>query len=521
MLVRSLPVITALTAAAAAWAAARSAAFEPLLWVVLVLGILALPPARRHLFATHWLLAGLGLLGVSWLVALDHELALRHSLLFLGAALLFGLARVVAPGDRILVGLALAIAATSAPALWQWAAGFDHALGEVGTLAPALREAAATRLSGGRVIGTATLPGHCAAMLLLAAPLLAGRMAGAQRLPRAAWAAALLAVAVALALTRSLAGVLVAGALVLLAPWGGRWRRGHVLAATAVVAMAVGIAALRADLGRLEPLALRWVNWRTTARVFAANPWTGVGLGGVGQAGLSLSGAAGNITPYAHNTWLELIAELGLGGAGVVVLGGWALLRLVRDGLAEQRSLALAVAVLPLHNLVDFSAYAPEVVLPWAVLAGTLAGRVAPAPARPLAAWALVPVLVGGSLLATLAWRGEAALVTASAAEPAETAARALAAARWTPWAVTPILLAADAVRSGPGATRLAGEVDAALAARWWVRPRSAAWAEARATLLLALGRPGEALVWAREARRRAPHRDELAALEAACGRAR
>ena len=60
-------------------------------------------------------------------------------------------------------------------------------------------------------------------------------------------------------------------------------------------------------------------------------------------------------------------------------------------------------------------------------------------------------------------------------------------------------------------------EVDRELASRCWVRPRSATWAELRARLLLARGHAGEALAWAREARRRAPWRSELAILEERC----
>ncbi|MBI4914800.1 MAG: hypothetical protein HY825_03060 [Acidobacteria bacterium] len=517
MLVRKLPVITAVTAAAAAWTASRSALFLPLFWVALLLGVLALPPDRRRLFGTRWLVAGCALLLVSWVVALDHELAMRHLLLALGAVMLFGLTRVAAPGDRVVDSVALAIAATSLVALGQWASGLGGALEMVDTLAPALREAAATRLAGGRVFGTSALPGHFAALLLLAVPLLASRVAGTRGRWRVTRALVLLPLAVAFALTRSLAGFLVGGALVPLAAAGRGVRRWHVVAAGAIAVAAVGVAATRADLGRLEPLALRWVNWRTTAGVAAAHPWTGVGLGGVGQAGLVLPGAAENITPYTHNTWLQLVAELGLAGVGVVVAGAWAIAGLIRRSLADHRPLALAVAVLPLHNLVDFSAYAPEVVLPWAFLAGALASRSAPAPARPVPAAALVPVLALGCLLSTAGWRAETGLARATAGPPAETAERALAAARWTPWALTPVLVAADALRSGSGSADALRATDAALADRWWVRPRSAAWAESRAMLLLAQGRPGEAEVWAREARRRAPHRGELAALEDAC----
>src|SRR5664280_360293 len=73
---------------------------------------------------------------------------------------------------------------------------------------------------------------------------------------------------------------------------------------------------------------------------------------------------------------------------------------------------------------------------------------------------------------------------------PARTAAveTALTAARWAPWTVTPVEMAAGyALEPGPAPAALA-LVDGELAARWWVQPRSAAWAEARGRLLLAQG---------------------------------
>ncbi len=237
-------------------------------------------------------------------------------------------------------------------------------------------------------------------------------------------------------LTRSLAAPLVAA--VLLVPLAARRLRSRLvpLAAGVLLAVAVAVVALRHDLGNLEPIRLRWVNWQTTAWVFGQHPWLGVGLGGVGQAGLLAPTAAANITPYAHNTYLQLLAELGLAGAGLLAAGVWALLRLIRSGLTAHPGLALAVATIPLHNLVDFSAYAPEVLLPWAVLAGTLAGRCLPLPERPLRGGVVLALVGGGALLSTLAWRGEVELAAAATSPSARAVESALAAARWAPWAV-------------------------------------------------------------------------------------
>jgi len=514
---RWLPGVVAAAGLIAGWGAARYAFVLPLIWVVMLVGTLALVPAARRLVEARWLLLGVGVLGVSFLAAADHELALRHSLLLVAAALLFGLARRAPLGDGLLAALAAGLALAGPLALAQLAGGLQRAQRLVGELPPAWREAAAVRLGSGRAFGTAALPGHFAALMLLAVPLLVEQARRARGWARGGWIALVAVAAAAVAATRSLAALLVAAALLLLLARQGGGRRAAWTALAALAALAVAVIASRHDLATIEPLRLRWINWETAAWAFARHPWLGVGLGGVGQAGLLAPTAAGNITPYAHNTYLELLAELGLAGAGLLAVGVVALVRLLADGSRSALALTAAVAVLPLHNLVDFSAYAPEVLLPWAILLGTLAGRLRPLPSRALPSAPLVVLLGAGALLAAMAWRGEAELDGIAAASPQRATARALASAAWTPWTVTPLELGAElAIDAGrPPQALLA--LDEALAGRGWVRPVSAAWAEARARLLLAAGRPAEALVWAREARRRAPWQGGLIELESRC----
>jgi hypothetical protein len=339
-------------------------------------------------------------------------------------------------------------------------------------------------------------------------------------LRRVGWGAALALVAVAIVLTRSLAAPVIAGALLLPLVVRKPCSRYVRVAVAVLLAVAIAVLVLRHDLASLEPLRLRWVNWQTAAWVFAQHPWLGVGLGGVGQASLLAPTAAANITPYAHNTYLQLLAELGLAGVGLLAAGACALWRLIRTGLSAHPGLTLAVAVIPLHNVVDFSAYAPEVLLPWAVLAGTLTGRGFPLPERPLRGGVLLTLVGGGVLLSALAWRSEIELASA-ASPPARAVGSAMDAARWAPWALTPVELAASLALESDAPASVLAEVDAQLGARAWVSPRSGSWAEGRCRLLLAQGRRGEALVWVREARRRAPWREGLAELEAACSRSR
>lgn len=512
-----LAVATTLCGALAGWFAAREPWFGPLLWIVFLVACLALLPAQRRLLDSRWLAAGVVLLGSSWLAAADHELALRHSLLFVAAAMLFGMARLAVPGDRALALLALGLALTATVAFGQTWDGLAVAQAGVGALPSGWQEAAAARLRGGRVFGTSALPGHYAALLMLVVPVLAERAWRSHRWPRAGYIAALTAVAAAVALTRSVAAIAVG--CVLLVPVLVQSRRNRLAWAGAAILVIAGavVLASRADMGRLEPIQLRWVNWRSAAWVFAHHPWLGVGIGGVGQAALASPTGASNITPYAHNTPLQLLAEFGVVGVVPIAACVVALVQLLGRGWPSHKGLTLAVASLPLHNLVDFSAYAPEVLLPWAVLAGTLAGRVSRPPEKPLRSWALVGILGIGTLLSALSWRSEAALAAAETPGSAAAVEAAMAAARWAPWTVVPLEIAAgQALKGGRPAAELQ-RIDDALVDRAWVQPLSATWSETRGRLLLADRRPGDAVVWFREARRRAPWRDDLTALEAAC----
>lgn len=513
----ALQVLVVAAAILAAWGAARWAFCLPVLWLAVAVGWLALPVGQRHGLNASWLLPLGLLLLVGLAVALDLELAARHTTNLVLAVLLFGLARLAALDEGGTRWLALAIAATSVLAFLQAAGGMATALAGVDALPLGLQPAAARRLSVGRAFGSAALPGHFAALLVTTVPLLwrwAAAPVGALRLlPLAALGCA----AGALYLTRSLAALAVASVFLLPLLWRRGKRRALLAGMVTLVVLFLAVAASRGDLGTLRPVQLRLVNWKVAAWVVLHHPWLGVGLGGIGQAGLVSPWAAGNITPYTHNTLLQLLAETGLAGLPLLVLGVGALLHLLRRGGAEHGALALAVAVVPLHNVLDFSLYAPEVLLPWAVLAGTLAARTVPPSPRSLPSGILAPLLAAGSVVAALEWQAEAALQRALTTPGSGAASAAVAASAWAPWHVRSLYAAAELALSPLGSAAEQQQVDEALARRHRVQPRSAGWAEARARLLLARGLRGEALVWVREARRRAPARTDLGALEALC----
>lgn len=507
--------VSLLAGAAAAWLAAGKSWFAPVLWLTLLLVCLALPPGERRLLDPRWLALGAALFAVSWVSALDREAAVGHGLTLLAAAVLFALARLAAPSDRGIEVMGVAIALTAVPALAQGAGSLVHLADSISALPPGMREAAAARLASGRAFGTAALPGHFAALQLLALPLLAAAAARHRRAAKCFFGLMAVLCCAGIAATRSLA---VLGVAVVLLVVAAARRRGAVaLAATGGLAIGVVAASTvlwRGDLGTLEPVRLRLINWQVAGTAFLQHPWLGVGLGGVGQAGLAGALGEQNITPYAHNTYLQLLAELGLAGGGMLGVGLLALIRLLARGLRDEPALTLAVLVLPVHNLVDFSAYAPEVVLPWAALLGTLAARCGKPARTATPTGVLLPLLCAGFVLSSLNFLAEERLRQAILEEQV---APALAAARLAPWSLTPVLIAAELASAPAGGGAEVGDVLEMLQRRASLRPVSASVAEARARLLLLLGCRGEAEIWAGEARRRAPWRQELAELEAAC----
>lgn len=506
-------------AVGAAWFGARAEMFWPIAWIAVALVILAIPVAERRLVSTLTTLLIVFVLAVSWIGGLDHELGLSLGLHVLFLVFVFGLARRSPLDERQLWWLALGVALTSLVALAQTSGGFENLRVAIADVPEAWRERALKRLSTGRAFGTAALPGHFAALQLMVVPIL---LRAAMRGPRAARFVSAAAVVLALAgvVTSRSVAALVVFAVALLSVWPlRRMRLAPVLTSFAGLATLVALAiALRPDLLDLEPGRLRWINWQAAWLAFSQAPVSGVGLGGVGQAVLAAPLGKANITPYAHNSVLQLVAELGLPGIALVGVAAWLLGRMIRVGMRSELALALSVLLVPLHNLLDFSLYVPEVAIPWAALAGTLAARTRPLEIpRAVPSWLLLPALVTGALATTLDWRCESDAVRARR-QPVEQQARALLdAARWRPWAVDPVQEAAAAGFHGGVPDDDIRTIAGMLAERSWVRPRSASWAEAMARLSIRLGQRGEAFAWAREACRRNPWRDDLKRLEDEC----
>jgi O-antigen ligase len=120
--------------------------------------------------------------------------------------------------------------------------------------------------------------------------------------------------------------------------------------------------------------------WSDTLGVVKAYPWTGCGLGAYEHGLYQFKTAAPiNTVDFAHNDYLQILAELGLPGMLLVaVLGGWILKQTLtqvfstKAGANWELAVGLLGALLTfgLHSLADFNLFIPANALALAWLAG-------------------------------------------------------------------------------------------------------------------------------------------------------
>jgi len=120
--------------------------------------------------------------------------------------------------------------------------------------------------------------------------------------------------------------------------------------------------------------------WRDTLRVMGAYKWTGCGLGAFEHGMFRYQTAAPvNTVDFAHNDFLQILAELGIpGGLLVLALAGWIAARVLAVVLWRRstRNWELAIGLLAsfvtvgVHSLADFNLYIPANALVFAWLTG-------------------------------------------------------------------------------------------------------------------------------------------------------
>jgi hypothetical protein len=293
-----------------------------------------------------------------------------------------------------------------------------------------------------------------------------------------------------LLLTRSPIGAALAlAACTALAFARNRSRLVGVVLVLAVILIVVVVG--RGDVMDFDPMRLRLDNWRTAVWVWSTTPASGVGTAGFAQAAQGVPFEVGNRPRHAHSLPLEWLAEFGPVGLLVFIFLAASLWRLMRSLWPRRPDLAIAVAVVPAHNLFDFSLYGSGVAVPWALLVGwgLALSRTAPEPGRGGAGRTVFVLVVSAALVLTVLH--VTSVVVEEAAfdpeNPADRFAGAVEARRLAPWRVDPLgLMAGASVESKD--RELVTEALLEFERARWLRPRSSALAGLRARLAAALG---------------------------------
>jgi len=438
-----------------------------------------------------WLAActvGLALVA-SGVAGWDPASAIVEISLLMAVVVLMWQASRVSPPERWPALLALVISTLTLWGLWQVASGMDEAASLVGQLPVGIQTAAAERLASGRAFASQVLPSHLAVLLATALPLLLWRIR--LRWSALPWVVGSVLCVVGLVLTRSPVGAALAlGACGALA--AGRRKRLLVPVALVLVLVLVAVIAGRGDVVEFEPVKLRFDNWQTAIWVWSTAPVAGVGVGGFAQAAQAVPFEVGNRPRHAHSLPLEWLAELGPIGLLAVVFSGLALWRLLCRLWPERPELAVALTVIPAHNLVDFSFYGSGIALAWAVLVGWAMAFVKTSPEpepAPVRSRVVFVAAVAGVLAATVL-HVTSLMVEERASErktPADRLDGALEARRLAPWRVDPLGLVATAALESSDPQRIS-EARTELDRGRWLRPHSAALAGLRSQLAIANG---------------------------------
>ncbi len=360
--------------------------------LVFVLGLVLLRTTRTGTAA----FGALEIAAAVWLLVLLRISADRHAsgmflLFLLLAAMAFKAAREEASSENAAAPLVDTIillgGVVSLWGLYQVAIGLPGAARSLRAMGQPELDAMVLRAESGRAFGPFPLPADLGIYLAMALPLAFRKLLAEKgRLSRTAGLALTGLLLAGIAASRSYGAVFSLGVAALLLIPASRIPKKLPVTLLITAAGSIGAGAFFLSRGaeRFSPLALRWRNWEAAASLFFDNPALGAGLGGFGDAVTRVMKPGMNETIFAHNSYFQVAAETGIVGLAAVLLGVALLLRRMIRGLRFDRDsagrwlLSLPVLTFLVHNLFDFSAYLPSLLIPFAALAGCAARDVVP-----------------------------------------------------------------------------------------------------------------------------------------------
>lgn len=338
------------------------------------------------------------LLSPTWSVAPGLSLESLLPAALAGALLL--LARGTGPSPAVVYGIAAVACFHGGCALWQTVVGLPQLAAAVAGETHPMSTVLLARATSGRAYSTFALPSQLGAAMAALLPVfaieLSARAAGWRRIaPALGLAGALVAIVCSRALGAVLALLLVAGAAVLLVPTRKRsaW---FLLALAVVLTGVVGFERGRDVLSsspQVNPVRARVRHVARAVEVVASAPITGLGVGSYPVASLAYAREGDVTTRHAHASYVEVAAELGLTGLGLLLFLFWEVLR----GEGDLR-FRLAGCVLLVHATWDFDLQSGllPIAFAWVGLGGRASGR----PWGTVARVSIAVVVVGVSLVA-------------------------------------------------------------------------------------------------------------------------
>ncbi|HEX4824940.1 MAG TPA: O-antigen ligase family protein [Candidatus Polarisedimenticolaceae bacterium] len=411
-----------------------------------------------------WVWAGLVAAAFAVRIAIAPGAAVEPVVVMLLAAMA-GIAAAAAPVplDRAGGAIAAAVALVGARALYEAAVGLSASAGVESDAA------IANRLSQGRPYAGFVTPAALGCFLVMALPCVVLWARERRGLMRIAGTVSAIAGTAALLATRSVTAMAALGGAVALAAVSRRVSTRLVVVAGIVLGLGIGAAALvrpdavtapfRAD----SPWRLRAGNVRIALEIARDHPLLGAGPAGYGEAFPAYRQPGDNESQHAHDLPAELIADFGI-PAGLVMSAVFFILflgpllrrgnsfRSSGEGVSEAvpSGFAVGLAAFALHNLADFTAFMPSLLLIAAVARGWLAepraeGEEA-APAGRLA-WSVLAVVLA-AVAAGAGLSREAlhdARQAAIAGDRPAAAAGAARAEKLAPWDPDPAQFSAEA----------------------------------------------------------------------------